>query len=204
MGYWTYVGTFTQGTGDDDEVEDVSTFASKFKNFPVESINEWVAHLASPSCNWDMALHKLQTDIEKNTENEEEWESYRRMRFPTAKCNLTRDDIVKPGDMRKEITKQCLENGLLGCNFTYVKCVGFDEKFYNHIKENCDTYCFNLSGELVPDPDDNNSDVPATKKRRRSPTSAPNVSPQPVQQQQQRRSRKQQQQQDSAQDKKDR
>ena len=111
---------------------------------------------------------------------------------------------MKPGDMRKEITKQCLENGLLGCNFTYVKCVGFDEKFYNHIKENCDTYCFNLSGELVPDPDDNNSDVPATKKRRRSPTSAPNVSPQPVQQQQQRRSRKQQQQQDSAQDQKDR
>jgi hypothetical protein len=198
VGFWTYIGTFTQGTGDDDEVEDVSTFASKFKNFPVESINEWVAHLASPTCNWGMALHNLQADIQTYTKTEADWKLYCRKRFPTAKCDLTRDAIMKPGDMRKEITKQCLETGLLGCNFTYVKCVGFDEKFYNHIKENCDTYCFNLQGELIPDPDDNNSDddVPASKKRKKSPISAPNVPPQPVQ----RSSRRQ----DDAQDEKDR
>jgi hypothetical protein len=207
-GHWTYVGTFEQHTEkqhteETDGFEDISTFASKFKTLPVESKNEWVAQLASEDCTWGMAFKNFQADIRKYTGTEEEWKHAR-----PAEFNYTMKAILNPRDMqsRKEITMKCLETGLLGCDYTTVKCVGFDEKFYNHIKENCDTYCFNLQGELIPDPDDNNSDadVPASKKRKKSPISAPNVSPQPVQQQQQRRSRKQQQQQDSAQDEKDR
>ncbi|GMI26822.1 hypothetical protein TrCOL_g10281 [Triparma columacea] len=218
-GHWTYVGTFTKATGDDDEVEDVSTFASKFKTFPVESKNEWVAQLASESCTWGMAFKNFQADIRKYTQTEEEWKGVLLgLGLRPAEFNYTREAILNPGNMqsRKEITMKCLETGLLGCDYTSVKCVGFDEKFYNHIKENCDTYCFNLQGELIPDPDDNNSDddVPASKKCKKSPISAPNVPPQPVQ----RRSREQEtvsvvspqpvqrrsREQEKAQDKKDR
>lgn len=184
-GYWTYVGTFQQVTEDTEGIEDVSTFASKFKDLPSESKDAWVTELANPDCTWGMALTDLQKDIMNLTDAD--WKRVlEEVHEKHPECNLKRKDILNPGDAsgRKKITMECLSTGLLACNFTSVKCVGFDHAFYNCLKKNCDTYYFNLRGEEVPNPEGNNNDEDGgkepAKKRRKRTTPTPTVSPQPV------------------------